>query len=107
MNKFAAALMLCLWKFRNEMCFQGKGWKGEKIILQMLCNIVKKMADPFLRRGLGAIGSGTDKPLLQIGATSRPPQRAPVLAYKIIAGERIKFGDISWESLYLCSLGER
>jgi len=67
----------------------------------------EKMADPFLRRELGATGSGTDKPLLQIGATSRPPQRAPVLAYKIIAGERIKFGDISWESLYLCSLGER
>ena len=42
MNCFSAALMLCLWKFRNEMCFQGKGWKGEKIILQKLCNMVKK-----------------------------------------------------------------
>ena len=42
MNCFSAALMLCLWKFRNKMCFQGKGWKGEKIILQKLCNMVKK-----------------------------------------------------------------
>jgi len=42
MNCFSATLMWCLWKFRNEMCFQGKGWKGEKILLQKLCNMVKK-----------------------------------------------------------------
>ena len=42
MNSFWATLMWYLWKFRNEMCFQGKSWMGEKLLLQKLCNMVKK-----------------------------------------------------------------
>jgi len=66
----------------------------------------EKVADLVLRRGFGAAGSNADKPLLQIGATTRAPQRVPELSYKIIAGEQIKFGNVAWESLYQCSLGD-
>ena len=41
MNSFATALMWCLWKFQNEMCFQGKIWSGEKLLLGKLLNMLK------------------------------------------------------------------
>ena len=41
MNSFSAALMWCFWKLRNEMCFQGKLWMGEKVLLTKLFNMLK------------------------------------------------------------------
>ena len=87
------------------MCFQGKSWMGKAATTKTMHH-GEKVADLVLRRGFGAAGSNADKPLLQIGATTRPPQRVPELSYKIIAGEQIKFGNVAWESLYQCSLGD-
>ena len=41
MNGFSAALMWSLWKFRNEMCFQGRIWTGEKTLIRRMLNTLK------------------------------------------------------------------
>ena len=41
MNCCSAALMWCLWKTRNEICFQGKVWLGEKLVIRRLANTLK------------------------------------------------------------------
>lgn len=41
MNGCSATLMWSLWRFRNEMCFHGKIWMGEKDLVRKLLNILR------------------------------------------------------------------
>ena len=41
MNCCSAALMWCLWKTRNEMCFQGKKWLDKKVVIRKMVNTLK------------------------------------------------------------------
>ena len=34
MNMTCATLMWSIWKLRNDLCFQGKAWRSEKVLLQ-------------------------------------------------------------------------
>ena len=36
MNMTCAALMWSIWKLRNDICFQGKAWRSEKVLLHKL-----------------------------------------------------------------------
>ena len=54
----------------------------------------EKVADLVLRRGFGAAGSNADKPLLQIGATTRPT--------RTLLQDHRRRTDQVWE----CCLGE-
>jgi len=47
MNGCSAALMWSLWKFRNAMCFQGKSWMGEKILIRRLLHTLKNWRTPY------------------------------------------------------------
>jgi hypothetical protein len=55
MNIFVAALMWCLWKFRNEMCFQGKSWHGEKLLLRRIINAMKNWRVLFVDGDLATL----------------------------------------------------
>ena len=70
MNIFVAALMWCLWKFRNEMCFQGKSWHGEKLLLRTIINTMKNWRVLFvdgdlatLDQALSVLQTMMEKPL--------------------------------------------
>ena len=70
MNSFAAALMWCLWKFRNEMCFQGKSWHEEKLLLRRIINTMKNWRVLFvdgdlatLDQALSVLQTVMEKPL--------------------------------------------
>ena len=70
MNCFSAALMWCLWKFRNEMCFQGKSWHGEKLLLRRIINTMKNWRVLFvdgdlatLDQALSVLQTMMEKPL--------------------------------------------
>ena len=41
LNTCCAALMWCIWKTRNDICFQAKMWKSEKDILLKLLRTSK------------------------------------------------------------------
>jgi len=36
LNMCSAALLWCIWKLRNHMCFQGRSWKDERVLLNKL-----------------------------------------------------------------------
>ena len=61
MNCFSAALMWCLWKFRNEMCFQGKMWRGEKLLLSRLYNMLKSWRILFVDGDLDTLNQALSK----------------------------------------------
>jgi hypothetical protein len=109
MNSFLTALMWCLLKFRNEMCFQGKMWMGEKLLLRNMFNMLKSWRILFADIWrLGRLGPSSVKPVLQVGTTARPPLFKPELTYRDIAWEHVKFGSVARESvLHQCSSGGR
>ena len=41
LNSCSAALMWCSWKTRNEICFQGKIWLGEKPLVRRMVNMLQ------------------------------------------------------------------
>ena len=41
MNMTCAALMWSIWKFRNDICFQGKAWRSEKVLLHKLLGTLR------------------------------------------------------------------
>ena len=41
LNTVCAALMWSIWKLRNEMCFQGKTWKDERVALNRTVQALK------------------------------------------------------------------
>ena len=41
MNCCSSTLMWCLMKTRNEICFQGKGWLGEKPLVRKMVNTLQ------------------------------------------------------------------
>jgi len=44
----SSALMWSLWKSRNEICFQGKTWMGEKLIIRRMVNMLQNWRILFL-----------------------------------------------------------
>ena len=41
LNTVGAALLWNLWKLRNEICFQGKLWKDERVALNKIAQALK------------------------------------------------------------------
>jgi len=41
MNMTCAALMWSIWKLRNDLCFQGKAWRSEKVLLYKLLGTLR------------------------------------------------------------------
>ena len=41
LNTVGAALLWSLWKLRNEICFQGKRWKDEQVVLNKIVQALK------------------------------------------------------------------
>ena len=41
LNMSGAALLWCIWNLHNGMCFQGKSWRNEKVLLNKLARTLK------------------------------------------------------------------
>jgi hypothetical protein len=46
-NIICAAVIWCLWKFRNDMCFQGRLWISEKQVLVWTAKILRRWLPMF------------------------------------------------------------
>ena len=75
LNMSCAALMWCLWKLRNDICFQAKKWRDERVLLhkiletlrnwQVLC---KEEHLPGLMHALGVLEFKLRQPLQLLGS---------------------------------------
>ena len=46
LNTYCVALMWCIWKMRNDLCFQEKLWRSEKDLLFKLIKILRNWLAP-------------------------------------------------------------
>jgi hypothetical protein len=46
-NIVCSAVMWCLWKFRNSLCFQGAMWLGEKMVLMWVVRMLRRWMPMF------------------------------------------------------------
>ena len=82
---------------------------GEKVLLTKLFNMLKSWRILFADGDLGHSGSSPPMSAAQDGATGRPPwSNLGELTFMDVAGEQVKFGSVSWDSvLHQCSTGDR
>ena len=84
MNCCSAALMWCLWKTRNEMCFQGKKWLDKKVVIRKMVNTLRV-------------------PVQQAATTTSSGNE--LTAVELPGGDRVFFGSICWDgNLQKCSV---
>ena len=77
MNCCSSALMWSLWKSRNEICFQGKTWMGEKLIIKRMVNMLQNWRILFsdgdwnlLNQVLVRLNNKLNQPLELLGTSS-------------------------------------
>ena len=109
MNCCSSVLMWCLWKTRNELCFQGKAWLGEKLIIRRMVNMLQNWRILFsdgdldsLNQVLVSLNVKLNQPLSLLG----PSWVSPLQSTSMVMSR--PFGTVSWKTgLYHCNWRRR
>ena len=109
MNCCSSVLMWCLWKTRNELCFQGKAWLGEKLIIRRMVNMLQNWRILFsdgdldsLNQVLVSLNVKLNQPLSLLG----PSWVSPLQSTSMVTSR--PFGTVSWKTgLYNCNWRRR
>jgi len=68
-NIICAAVMWCLWKLRNDMCFQGRVWISEKQVLVWIAKTLRRWLPMFKME----VGEQVEAVILQLGHQAGQP----------------------------------
>jgi len=87
MNCCSSALLWCLWKTRNELCFQGKAWVGEKLVIRRMVNMLQNWRILFsdgdwtlMNQVLVRLNDKLRQPLALLGTSSTTPPQSTLMA---------------------------
>jgi hypothetical protein len=71
LNIVSSAVLWSMWKFRNEMCFQGRKWKGMKDMLFKIARMLRRWMSLLQQE----MGSRIEEVIVQLEVkASFPPQ---------------------------------